>query len=225
MLYTNGNEIRGAYVNNMRLEKVYVNNTLVFTQMNGAITMVATGNASGTFSPGEEDIDRHFVVVSGRFASGGLSIGPIPTINGISCTTILNDVDNGNDDGGRCGVFMIKIPTGESTFTISNADSAFAVYRVVGMQNLTAFALASNSGGSSISLLVPPKGFSVIVGVRNFNTAAPISNTDTDLRYSPGNPAIAAARVNNTESMILSYGSADYSQMMRAVSFEYDNRT
>jgi hypothetical protein len=219
---TNNTDIREVYANGVRMEKVYFNDGVIHTKMNGAVTMVATGSGSASFASGEEDIDRHFVIVSGVFSSNGVGPSPVPIVNGTSCTTILNDVDNGNDDGGRCGVFTIKIPTGVGTFNVTNCDSVFAVYRVVGINTMTAYSTAGNSGDSSISILAPAKGVTFAIGVRNFNTAVALSGTNGDLSYAPGNPAVGGVRNDYAAPTAITIGNANYSQMMRAVSFAYD---
>lgn len=218
----NNTEIDDIYYNGIRAQEVFINDQIIYRKMNGSVSMVWTGSGSGTFTVGLEDRARHFIVVSGAFSANGLSTGPIPKINGITCNTIFNDVDNGNNDGGRCGVFAIKIPDGVGTFSITNTDSVAAVYQVYGINALTAYATAANSGGSSISILAPAKGVTFTIGVRNFNTAVALANTDTDLRYAPNNPSIGATRNNYASPTTITIGSADYSQMMRSVSFAYD---
>ncbi len=212
--------INNVYFNGVRMEKVYRNNESVHTSMNGAVIMVASGNDFGTFNPGEEDINRLFIVVTGSYSTNALGASPVPIINGTQCITILNDVDNGNGDGGRCGVFYLRVPTGIGTFTISNTDQTFAVYRVVGIENIVPYATAGHSGGTSINISVPAKGIAFAIGVRNNDPAPALAYIDADLGYA-SRAAVGGKRINNATPSTVTIGDGEYSQMMRAVSFAY----
>jgi hypothetical protein len=214
----NNSSILRVNYNNVRMEKVFINGVQVLEEMSGAVTLVSSNSTS--FSPGAEDVNRHFVILSGRFSSNALGTGPVPTINSQSGTTILNQVNNQFNDGGRCGIFTFKIPTGTSTFTVENAGDPFCVFRVVGVPSMTsAFATAVNAGGpiNVASPASPAKGCGFVVAVNNFGSVGAISGTDSDLRYNPGNPGFGANR--NVTNGTHAFGGN--SQMNIAATFQY----
>jgi hypothetical protein len=190
----NNSSISRVVVNGTRMERVFVNGTQVLQELGPSVTLVASNSSS--FNPGEEDENRHFVVVQGRFSSNALGGGPIPAINGTTCTTIMNIVDNSYDDGGRAGIFTIKIPTGTTTFTVSGTDERFVVYRVTGITSMTsAFATAfTPGGGGTITVGSPSSGCGFVVAMRNFNNVGSISGTNADLTVVNVNPGIGANR-------------------------------
>jgi len=213
----NGTSMTEVYLNGTRMEIVNINGEEVYRAENGNVTLVSSG--SNTFSPGAEDLNRHFVILSGRFTASTTSTGPVPTINGASGTTIKNAVDNSNDDGGRCGIFTFKIPTGTGTFTVANVDSNFCVYKVTGITSMAAaFATAQNSGGSTISVTSPTNGCGFVVAVNNFGSVGALTGTDTDLRYNPGNPGFGANRAVTSGTHVFEGAT----QVNIAATFEYD---
>lgn len=216
-LNLNGTEMSEVYLNGTRMEVVNINGTEVYRAENGNVTLVSSGEL--TFLPGDEDVNRHFVILSGRFSSNALSTGPVPTLNGDVGSTIKNALDNGNDDGGRCGIFTFKIPTGTSVFTVDNVDSQFCVYRVTGIVDMTtAFATAQNSGTSTTTVSSPTRGCGFVVAVKNFGSVGALSGTDADLQYNPGNPGFGANRAVDSGTQV--FGGA--SQVNIAATFEYD---
>lgn len=222
----NGTQMTQVNVNGTRMTVVQVNGTEVFRADNGNVTLVS-GNST-SFNPGLEDVNRHFVILTGNFSSnpfkdpitGQPSPGPIPTINGSTGMTILNIVDNGNDDGGRAGIFTFKIPTGTGTFTVGGITSGdFAVYRVVGINSMTtAYATIQTSNNTTYSLNSSANGCGFVVAVRNFNSVTSITGTTPGLTFFPGNPGFGAT--NPTTSPTQSYQA--YSQCNIAATFAYN---
>ena len=145
-LNVNGSPMSLVNVNGTRMEVVNVNGTEVYRAENGNVTLAGTGYS---FNAGVEDINRHFVLVGGRFSGGALGTQPIPTVNGSPCTQIANYVGNGGGDGGVAGIFTIKIPTGTGTFTIGNSTFFYyAIYRVTGCVAMTTPLTVSAGGGT-----------------------------------------------------------------------------
>lgn len=121
---------------------------------NGDVTLVYSGSTNGTFDPGVEDVNRHFVLVGIRFSGSALSDATTPTINGTSMTLITRGVGNGGGDGGISGVYTIKIPTGIGLFTIAQTGTIFthcAIYRVTGIVEMTTSTVLSSQSGTSLS--------------------------------------------------------------------------
>jgi len=148
-LNVNSTEMTVVNVNGTRMSVVNVNGTEVYRAENGNVTLA--GFYTSSFDPGPEDINRHFVLVGARFSGSALGTQPVPTVNGVFCNTIQNNVGNGFGDGGVAGIFTIKIPTGTGTFTIGNISSyAFAIYRVTGIFSM-ASALTASAGGGTYS--------------------------------------------------------------------------
>jgi hypothetical protein len=138
-------------VNGTRMSVVNVNGTEVYRAENGNVTMIYTGGPSGSFSPGAEDINRHFVYVGLRFSGSALGSPTTPTINGTSPTTIITAVGNGGGDGGMVGIYTIKIPTGTANISFSQGGNVFtyaAIYRVTGCFSMTSALTASSGGGT-----------------------------------------------------------------------------
>jgi len=151
-LNVNGTAMSLVNVNGTRMSVVNVNGTEVYRAENGNVTMIYTGGPSGSFSPGAEDINRHFVYVGLRFSGSALGSPTTPTINGTSPTTIITAVGNGGGDGGMVGIYTIKIPTGTANISFSQGGNAFtyaAIYRVTGISSMTSALAAFNTGGTS----------------------------------------------------------------------------
>lgn len=213
----NGTTIDTVYVNGVRMERVYADGAYAYAALKGNVTLVSAGTA--TFYPGEEDVNRHLVILSGRFSGSGLPTGPVPTVNGQPCVTITNSVNNGSDDGGRVGVFTFKLPTGTDPVTVANTDVQFCVFRVVGCKNMTVpFASTLTGGAASINVAAPPQGCGFVVNVRNFGAIGAPTGTDADLQFAPGNPAFGANR--SLTGGIKTYGASTH--MNYAVTFAYD---
>jgi len=194
-----------------------MNGTEVYRGENGNVSLVSRSDL--TFSPGPEDVNRHFVVLSGLFSASAVSTGPVPIINGATGTTIKNVVDNGSDDGGRAGIFTFKIPTGTGTFTVTNVDPRFCVYRVTGIPDMsTAFATAQTGGSGDINVNAPYRGCGFIVAVQNFGAVTSITGVDADLAYFPGNPGFGANKA--LSGGVQTYGGK--SQLNIAATFQYD---
>jgi hypothetical protein len=150
-LNVNGTAMSLVNVNGTRMQVVNVNGTEVYRAENGDVTMIYTGGPSGSFSPGAEDENRHFVYVGLRFSGSALGSPTTPTINGTTPTTIITAVGNGGGDGGMVGIYTIKIPTGTANISFSQGGNAFtyaAIYRVTGCVSMTS-ALAASSGGGT----------------------------------------------------------------------------
>ena len=127
-------------LNGTRMEVVNINGTEVYRAENGNVTMIYTGGRNGTFDPGVEDLNRHFVVVGVRFAGDPIGNAATPTINGTSMTLITRGNSAFEDEGGITGIYTIKIPTGTGTFTVAQGSTFFnyiAIYRVTGIYEMT----------------------------------------------------------------------------------------
>ena len=153
-LRVNDTEMSLVYANDTRMSVVNVNDTEVYRAENGNVTMVYTGAEDGTFDPGAEDVNRHFVVVGVRFSGDPLGQPTTPTINGTSMTLITRGSGSAQDDGGITGIYTIKIPTGTGTFTVAQGGTVFnyiAIYRVTGIFSMTATDDLSSQSGTGIS--------------------------------------------------------------------------
>jgi hypothetical protein len=188
-LNVNGTEMSLVYANGTRMEVVNVNGTEVYRAENGGVTMVYTGSSNGTFSPGAEDVNRHFVLVGVRFSGSGLSQPTTPTVNGTPMTLITRGSSGVADDGGISGVYTIKIPTGTGTFTVAQGGTAFtyiAIYRVTGIYAMTtSTALSTQTRNGSISDIQASSSNGCFFGgsVTNFGTPSFPSPNSAGLTY------------------------------------------
>ena len=189
-LTLNGTDMSEVNLNGTRMEVVNINGTEVYRAENGNVTMVYTGGPSGTFDPGAEDINRHFVAVGTRFSGDGLGNAAAPTINGTAMTLITRGNSGVGDDGGISGIFTIKIPTGTGTFTISQNATSFtiiALYRVTGIYSMeSALAAGSSNGAISGSVTASANGCFFGASVQNFGTPSFPSPSISALRYDGG---------------------------------------
>lgn len=206
-------------VNGTRMSVVNVNGTEVYrAQGGGNITAVSAGTT--TFDPGVEDANRHFVLVGGRFSGSALPGQPVPTVNGVSCATIQNNVGNGFGDGGIAGIFTIKIPTGTGTFTIGNVGTyLFVVYRVTGIFSMTSALTASSGGGTYNS---SANGCFFGVSVQNFGNAPVPSPNSAGLAFSGvfgRDVSIAASNTTTGPTQSVSLGG---NQINAGATFAYD---
>ena len=194
----NGTEISEVNLNGTRMEVVNINGAEVYRAENGDVTMVYTGQENGTFSPGVEDVNRHFVLVGARFSGDGLPLPTAPTINGTSMTLITRGSGSGGDDGGITGVYTIKIPTGTDTFTVAQSGTVFsyvAIYRVTGIFSMAAADALSSGSGNGLSGAKTSSANGCFFGgsVSNFSTPSFPSPNSTGLTYTTPNYARIAA--------------------------------
>jgi len=201
-LNVNSTEMSLVYANDTRMSVVNVNDTEVYRAENGNVTLVYTGSPNGTFSPGIEDLNRHFVVVGTRFSGSALSNPTTPTINGTSMTLITRGNSTDYDDGGITGIYTIKIPTGTGSFTIAQGGTAFvgvAIYRVTGIYSMTS-PLSQNSSSNSItgSQTSSANGCFFGASVSNFATPAYPSPNSSGLLYDVGSNQGRMAASNTT---------------------------
>ena len=188
-LTLNGTDMSLVYLNGTRMEAVNINGTNVYNAANGNVTMIYTGAEDGTFDPGVEDLNRHFVVVGVRFAGDPIGNATTPTINGTSMTLITRGNSAYEDDGGITGIYTIKIPTGTGTFTVAQGGTSFnyiAIYRVTGIYEMTtATVLSSQSTRPTITGAKTSSANGCFFGasVQNFGTPSFPSPNITSLRY------------------------------------------
>jgi hypothetical protein len=222
----NSTNVNLVYVDDTRMKLVNVDGTEVYRADNGEVTMVYTGSQNGTFDPGAEDVNRHFVVVGTRFSGGGLPLPTTPTINGTSMTLITSGTSDFNDDGGIAGIYTIKIPTGTGTFTLAQSGTTFttvAVYRVTGIEAMTtstALFFETNPLPISGNKTSSANGCFFGANVSNFLTPAYPTPNILALRYDGGNQGrIAAtnATTGPTQSVLL-----NASQINCCAIFAYD---
>ena len=188
-LNVNGTAMTLVNANGTRMSVVNVNGTEVYRAENGNVTMVYTGGPNASFSPGVEDVNRHFVVVGTRFSGSALGSPTTPTINGTSPTTIITAVGNGGGDGGMVGIYTIKIPTGTANITIAQGGNAFtyvAVYRVTGIYSMTSALAAFNTGGTSTQTS-SANGCFFGASVQNFGKPPYPSPSISSLQYNTDN--------------------------------------
>jgi hypothetical protein len=201
-----------VYANDTRMSIVNVDGTEVYRAENGDVTMVYTGAEDGTFDPGVEDVNRHFVLLGVRFSGDPLGQPTTPTINGTSMTLITRGSGVASDDGGISGVYTIKIPTGTGTFTVAQGGTVFnyvAIYRVTGIFEMTtSTVLSSGSSASSITggKTSSANGCFFGASVSNFATPSFPSPNSTGLTYtSPSNNGrIAASNVTTGPTQTVS---------------------
>ena len=208
----NGTEISEVNLNGTRMEVVNINGTEVYRAENGDVTMVYTGGRNGTFSPGAEDVNRHFVLVGVRFSGDGLPQPTTPTINGTSMTLITRGSSGVGDDGGITGVYTIKIPTGTGNLTVAQGGTYFnyiAIYRVTGIYAMTtSTALSYQTVGGAISGAKTSSANGCFFGgsVTNFGTPSFPSPNSTGLTYTaPADQGrIAASRTTTGPTQTVS---------------------
>jgi hypothetical protein len=217
-LTLNGTEMTEVNLNGTRMEIVNINGTEVYrAAASGDVTYIGTGYS---FDPGVEDINRHFVLVGGVFSGFALPGQPVPTVNGVSCSSIQNNVSLAGGDGGAAGIFTIKIPTGTGTFTIGNvANYNFVIYRVTGIFSM-ATALDSSSGGGTYNSSANGCFFGVTV--QNFGDAPVPSPNSAGLAFSGvfgRDVSIAASNTTTGPTQSVSLGG---SQINAGATFAYD---
>ena len=211
-LSVNSTEMSLVNVDGTRMEIVNVDGTEVYRAQNGNVTMVYTGAEDGTFDPGAEDVNRHFVLVGVRFSGDPLGQPTTPTINGTSMTLITRGSGSEGDDGGISGVYTIKIPTGTGTFTVAQGGTVFnyvAIYRVTGIYEMTtSTVLSSASSVSSITGAKTSSANGCFFGgsVSNFATPAFPTPNSTGLTYTApsSNGRIAASNVTTGPTQTVS---------------------
>lgn len=187
-LNVNGTAMSLVYADGTRMKVVNVNGTEVYRADTGNVTLVYTGAPSGSFSPGGEDVNRHFVLVGTRFSGDPLSSPTTPTIGGTSMNVISAGAASGAD-GGISGVYAIKIPTGTADITVAQTGTTFsnvAIYRVIGISEMTsATALSSGTSGSDITGAKTSSANGCFFGAAVENFASPPTPTpnSTGLTY------------------------------------------
>jgi hypothetical protein len=216
-LNVNGTAMTLVNANGTRMSVVNVNGTEVYRAENGNVTFVGTGYS---FNPGIEDANRHFVLVGGTFSGSALGGQPVPTVNGISCNSIQNNVGNGFGDGGIAGIFTVKIPTGTGTFSIGNvANYQFVIYRVTGIFSM-ASALTASAGGGTYSSSA--NGCFFGSSVQNFGNAPVPSPNSSGLAFSGvfgRDVSIAASNTTTGPTQSVSLGG---NQVNAGATFAYD---
>lgn len=217
----NGTSLTDVYFNGSRVESVVFNGTTVHNAKKGAVSYIMSG--TGNFDPGEEDINRHFVVVQSEFSSGGLPDRPVPTINGTSMNTVANRTNYFYEDGHSVRISTLKIPTGTGTFTLANCSGLATLYRVVGIRDMsTAYSTNYTEGSGGITMSTVNNGCSFVGYCNNFGyPGSSCSNADSWI--------VSANRANaadyNTTSSSTAYNPAGYTEFFGLVlgaSFAYD---
>lgn len=208
-LNVNGTAMTLVNANGTRMSVVNVNGTEVYRAENGNVTMIYTGTG-GSFDPGVEDINRHFVAACTRFSGSALPAPSAPSINGVTMNTITGLNGNGFGDGGITGIYTLKIPTGTSSLSISIANFTYvALYRVTGIYSMTtATAAGSSAGGISGNVASSANGCFFGASVSNFtqppypspNIGSLIYNTNND---SQGRMGATNATTGPTQSISL----------------------
>jgi len=222
----NGTDMSLVYVNGTRMSVVNINGTQVYGAANGNVTMIYTGGPNGTFSPGDEDANRHFVAVGTRFSGDGLGQPAAPTINGTAMTLITRGSSGVGDDGGITGIFTIKIPTGTGTFTIAQAATSFtyiALYRVTGIFSMTT-ALASGTSNGAISGAVTASANGCFFGasVQNFGKPSYPSPSISSLQYNTDNDTQGRMGATNATTGPTQSISLNGNQINSYATFGYD---
>lgn len=187
-LNVNGTEMSLVNVNGTRMQVVNVNGTEVYRAENGNVTMIYTGTG-GSFDPGVEDLNRHFVAACTRFSGSALGYPSPPAINGVTMNTITAGVGNGFGDGGITGIYTLKIPTGTSSLSISIGSFTYvALYRVTGIYSMTtAIAAGSSAGGIGGSVASSDNGCFFGASVTNFTQPPYPSPSIGSLQYNTNN--------------------------------------
>lgn len=220
----NGTNITEVYFNGTRMTTVNFNGTEFIGAANGDVTMVYTGSPNGSFSPGAEDINRHFVLVGTRFSGIPIGSPPTPLINGTTPTTIITGNGGAEGDEGVVGIYTIKIPTGTANIPVSQGGAAFsyvAIYRVTGIVSMTTPLTASNSGGTYTS---SANGCFFGASVSNFSQPPYPSPSIGSLQFgtdgdtgSQGRMGATNATTGPTQSVVLSGN-----QINAGATFAYD---
>lgn len=227
-LNVNSTEMSLVNLNGSRMEVVNINGTEVYRAENGNVTMIYTGNEDGTFSPGAEDVNRHFVLVGVRFSGDGLPQPTTPTINGTSMTLITRGSGSGGDDGGITGIYTIKIPTGTDTFTVAQGGTVFtniAIYRVTGIYEMNTDTVLSSGSGNGLSGAKTSSSNGCFFGGSVSNFAAPAFPTPntTGLTFTGGSSPVqgrmAASNVTTGPTQTISITG---NQMNSFAIFGYD---
>jgi hypothetical protein len=189
-LNVNGTEMSVVNVNGTRMSVVNVNGTEVYRAENGNVTLIY-GGTGGSFDPGVEDINRHFVAACTRFSGSGLPFPSAPSINGVTMNTITAGVGNGFGDGGITGIYTLKIPTGTSSLSISIGIFTYvALYRVTGIYSMTtATAAGSSAGGISGDVASSANGCFFGASVQNFGKPPYPSPSIGSLQFNTDNDA------------------------------------
>lgn len=210
-----------VFFNGTRMESVQFNGSTIHNAKNGNVSLARTG--AGSFSPGEEDVNRHFVVIQTQFSSSSLPNRPIPTLDGSSMLTVFNRTNYFYDDGHSVRISTIKLPTGTANVTVADTDGFVLVFRVVGCSSMaTPFASTYTEGSAGVTLNTPTNGCSFLGFVHNFSGAG---STITNCDYSAGSSGILVEGADfQTTGGNISY-TASYSSffgLAAGVSFAYD---
>lgn len=222
-LNVNSTEMSLVYVNGTRMSVVNVNSTEVYRAENGNVTLVY-GGTGGSFSPGVEDTNRHFVAACTRFSGSGLPYPSAPSINGVTMNTITAGVDNKLGDGGITGIYTLKIPTGTSSLSISIGIFTYvALYRVTGIYSMTS-ALASGTSGGAISGSVTASSNGCFFGasVQNFGKPSYPSPSIGSLQYNTDNDTQGRMGATNATTGPTQSISLDGNQINSYATFGYD---
>lgn len=222
-LNVNGTEMSLVYADGTRMSVVNVNGTEVYRAENGNVTMIYTGTG-GSFSPGVEDINRHFVAACTRFSGSGLGFPGAPSINGVTMNTITSGVDNKLGDGGITGIYTLKIPTGTSSLSISIASFTYvALYRVTGITSMTSAISAGTSGGAiSGSVSSSSNGCFFGASVTNFGKPSFPSPSIGSLQYNTDNDTQGRMGATNATSGPTQSINLDGNQINSYAIFGYD---
>lgn len=222
-LRVNDTEMSLVYANDTRMSVVNVNDTEVYRAENGNVTMIYTGTG-GSFSPGVEDLNRHFVAVCTRFSGSGLGYPSAPSISGTTMNTITAGVGNGFGDGGISGIYTLKIPTGTSSLSISIGSFTYvAVYRVTGIYSMTsALAAGSSAGGIGGSVTSSDNGCFFGASVQNFGKPSYPSPSIASLQYGTDNDSQGRIGATNDTTGPTQSISLDGNQVNSYATFGYD---
>lgn len=217
----NGTSLTDVYFNGTRAESVVFNGTTVHNAKAGATSFIMNG--TGSFSPGEEDVNRHFVVIQSEFSSGGLPDRPVPTINGVSMNTVANRTNYFYEDGHSVRITTLKIPTGTGTFTLANCSGHTTLFRVVGIRDMsTAYSTNYSEGSGGLSVSTSSHGCSFIGFCNNFGYPGN-SCSNADAWHVSSNRANAADY--QTTGGSIAYNPSGYTEFFGLVlgaSFAYD---
>lgn len=224
----NSTAMSDVYFNGTRMESVVFNGTTTHNAKNGAVTSAANDDVmvasdSLVFSPGEEDVNRHFVVVQSQFSSGALSDRPVPQLGGVSMSTVFNRTNYFYDDGHSVRISVLKVPTGTSDITLTNCNGCVSVFRVVGIADMTTpYATAYTEGGSGVSVNTATHGCTFLGFVCNFGNVGSVI-TNTDYVFSP-NVKGNASDFQTTGGSITytATNRTDFLGLAAGVSFSYD---
>jgi hypothetical protein len=219
----NSTEMSLVNVNGTRMSVVNVDGTEVYRAENGNVTLIY-GGTGGSFDPGVEDVNRHFVAVCTRFSGSALGSPSAPSISGTTMNTITSGVGNGGGDGGITGIYTLKIPTGTSSLSISIASFTYvALYRVTGIASMTsAIAAGTSAGAISGSVASSDNGCFFGASVQNFGKPSYPSPSISSLQFNTDNDAQGRMGATNDTTGSTQSINLDGNQINSYATFGYD---